>query len=165
MSGNWLKSSTRKGKESVAALDFSQLLKDPNSFQFRSKLRELGLHSQISAVAYDPTQSLLAVATFTGAVYIFGQAGVETSFPNSSRGIKVKHLAFKPGSGLLCVVGQYAPPPVGFTLTLAKFTDSQSSLSVWDLTRLENGKPTKDCTISMRSEVTSVHHRTLQLHY
>lgn len=103
MSGNWLKSSSRKAQASAAALDFSQLLKDPNSFNFHSKLREIGLHSQISALAYDPTQSLLVVGTFSGHLYLFGQAGVETNFPTSSRGIKIKHLSL--AKGILCVVG------------------------------------------------------------
>ena len=57
-------------------------------------------------MACAPTQSLLAVGTASGAIYIFGAGGVETNFPNSSRGIKIQHLAFKPGSGILCVVGQ-----------------------------------------------------------
>lgn len=53
----------------------------------------------------DPVQSLLAVGTELGRVFVFGGPEVQLSW-NMGRPIRIKHLAFRAGSGFLCCVGE-----------------------------------------------------------
>ncbi|KAK4549290.1 hypothetical protein LTR36_007749 [Oleoguttula mirabilis] len=58
-----------------------------------------GVNSQISCLAYDPVQSLLAVGTKSsqfgpGQIYIFGQKRVEVTFQLRARGANVRTLQF-----------------------------------------------------------------------
>ena len=49
-------------------------------------------------------QSLLAVGTTNGAMFVFGGAGVQLRW-DLGRPIKIKHMAFRSGSGFLAVIG------------------------------------------------------------
>lgn len=58
-----------------------------------------GINSQISALAYDPVQSLLAVGTKKsqfgpGQIYVFGQARVQVTLPLPTPGASAKQLQF-----------------------------------------------------------------------
>lgn len=53
----------------------------------------------------DPVQSLLAVGTEHGRLFVFGAPGVELGW-DLGMPTKIRHLVFKPGSGFLCVVGE-----------------------------------------------------------
>lgn len=57
----------------------------------------------------DPVQGLLAVGTELGRVYVFGGPEVQLSW-NMGRPIRIKHLAFRAGSGFLCCVGECSAP-------------------------------------------------------
>ena len=61
--------------------------------------------SRLIAPRTDPVQSLLAVGTTEGRLFVFGESGVELSW-DIGRPLKIKHLAFKAGSGFLCLVGE-----------------------------------------------------------
>ncbi|KAF2444371.1 hypothetical protein P171DRAFT_464006 [Karstenula rhodostoma CBS 690.94] len=69
-------------------------------------IKNFGINSQISQIAYDPVQKLLAVGTNEskfglGQIYVFGQKRVEVVFPLAHRG-SVKILQFC-AEKLLCV--------------------------------------------------------------
>ncbi|KAM0753508.1 hypothetical protein T439DRAFT_377696 [Meredithblackwellia eburnea MCA 4105] len=122
-------------KRAVEDLDFTQLLRDTSEYAFAS-LADLGLGAELSALAFDPVQSLLAVGTSNGQLVVCGGPQVQLSW-DLGRPLKVKHLAFRPGSGFLAAV------------------DSKDTLSVYDLSRLDRlGKPTRDSSLSMRSAIT-----------
>ncbi|KAK4612258.1 Lethal(2) giant larvae SRO77 [Fulvia fulva] len=58
-----------------------------------------GVNSQISCVAYDPVQSLLAVGTKSsqfgpGQVYLFGKGRIQAVLPTPARGASIKELQF-----------------------------------------------------------------------
>jgi hypothetical protein len=115
---------SKKIDQALAGLDFSQsALREPSTFSL-AQLAELGIGSELTALAYgqygqlwgavrrrtdlrhavDPVQSLLAVGTEEGRVYVFGSPGVQLSW-EAGRG-KIKHLAFRPGSGFIVCVGE-----------------------------------------------------------
>jgi syntaxin-binding protein 5 len=93
-------------------------------------LARYGVNSQISALAYDPVQSLLAVGTRhsqfgPGLVYVFGRSRIQHVFPLPPRGASTQALQFC-GEKLVCldtkhdlsifsldlrkVHGSYSPP-------------------------------------------------------
>lgn len=96
-------SKTRKAVEAASLLDFSQQARDPTAYVL-GQLTSLGIGSELSALAFDPVQSLLAVGTEHGKITVFGQPSVQLSWEVGVR-VKVKHLAWRAGSGFLCVVG------------------------------------------------------------
>lgn len=53
----------------------------------------------------DPVQSLLAVGTSAGRLFVFGAPGVQVEW-DVGLPSKIRHLAWKSGSGFLCVVGE-----------------------------------------------------------
>lgn len=62
-------------------------------------LARYGINSQVSALAYDPVQSILAVGTRSsqfgpGQIYIFGQGRIEVTLPLPARGATVQTLQF-----------------------------------------------------------------------
>ncbi|KAK4705891.1 hypothetical protein P7C70_g320, partial [Phenoliferia sp. Uapishka_3] len=122
-------------KKAIDLVDFTQVLRDPNCFQL-GHLTDLGLGSEVSAHAFDPVQSLLAVGTNAGGLFVLGGPGVELRWDLGRGALKIKHLAFRCGSGFLAVV------------------DAKDTLSVYDLSRIERGKPVRDSSLSMRSSVT-----------
>ncbi|ORY72386.1 hypothetical protein BCR35DRAFT_307654 [Leucosporidium creatinivorum] len=124
----------RKAQEAVQGLDFSQTARDASNYAL-GQLRELGLGSELSAMAFDPVQSLLAVGTAEGRLLVFGGPAVEISW-DVGRPVKIRHLAWRAGSGFLGVV------------------DSKDTLSVYDLGRLDKGRPFRDSSLSMRSNIT-----------
>ncbi|GAA5909875.1 hypothetical protein JCM6882_002039 [Rhodosporidiobolus microsporus] len=129
-------SKSRKAQEAVEALDFSQVLSDRNGWAL-GQIHALGIGEELTAFTYDPVQSLLAVGTAQGKLFVFGKPGVELSW-DVGLPSKVKHLAFKAGSGFLCVV------------------DAKDTLYVYDLQRLDphTGRPHRDSSLSLRSNVT-----------
>ena len=70
-------------------------------FKFRATLHH-GLPGNISAIAYDPIQKLLAVGTAAGLVKIFGKPSVEVVV-NQYEG-SISHLLFIGNSGKLLIV-------------------------------------------------------------
>ncbi|KAL8291471.1 hypothetical protein RQP46_002449 [Phenoliferia psychrophenolica] len=128
-------------KKATDLVDLTQVLRDPAAYAL-GHLANLGLGAELSAHAYDPVQSLLAVGTTGGALFVFGGPGVQLRW-DLGRALKIKHLAFRCGSGFLAVVGMFTP-------------DAKDTLSVYDLARLEKGKPVRDSSLSMRSVVTCI---------
>ncbi|GAA5852720.1 hypothetical protein JCM8547_002602 [Rhodosporidiobolus lusitaniae] len=126
----------RRAQEAVESLDFSSSLRDRNGWAL-GQIAELGIGGELSAMAYDPVQSLLAVGTERGRLFVFGAPGVELSWDIGVPS-KIRHLAWKCGSGFLCVV------------------DAKDTLYVFDLQRLEHGRPHRDSSLSLRSNVTCV---------
>lgn len=64
---------------------------------------QLGLPTDsIEAIAYDPVQSLLAVATKKKAVHVYGQSTVEVVFELDTRS-EISHLRFLKGVYLVCI--------------------------------------------------------------
>lgn len=80
--------------------DVSSKLEDS---RFRlDDLARYGMDGKVTAMAFDPVQSLLAVGTDTGHVHVFGQHNVEVVFkPGASA--PVTHLAFNKEIYLVCV--------------------------------------------------------------
>ncbi|KAJ4348349.1 Lethal(2) giant larvae sro7 [Didymosphaeria variabile] len=93
-----------RGKQAGVHNDLSTGL-GPDLFVL-DHIKNFGINSQISQIAYDPVQKLLAVGTNEskfglGQIYIFGQKRVEVVFPLPHRG-SVKILQFC-AEKLLCV--------------------------------------------------------------
>lgn len=64
-----------------------------------SLLNELGINSQITKIAYDPVQSLLAVGTAStrfgnGGIYVFGGGRIQVHFDLPRKGAAVRWLSF-----------------------------------------------------------------------
>ncbi|KAL9609037.1 MAG: hypothetical protein Q9167_006158 [Letrouitia subvulpina] len=116
-----------RGKQAGVQRDFSAGL-DPSLFAIDELVR-YGINSQISALAYDPVQSLLAVGTNDtqfgpGQVYVFGQTRVSVVFPlprkASVRTVQFsadKLVALDSRNEISCfslettrIVSSYAPP-------------------------------------------------------
>ncbi|KAK4166549.1 Lethal(2) giant larvae protein SRO7 [Cladorrhinum sp. PSN259] len=78
-----------------------------------------GINSQISCIAYDPTQSLLAIGTHssqfspTGKIYVFGQSRVHKTFSPTKPGASIRQLSFV-ASRLISL-------------------DTENQLAIWDL--------------------------------
>ena len=86
-----------RGKQSGIALDLSAGI-SPDLFTI-DDLTRYGINSQVSCLAYDPVQSLLAVGTKNtqfgpGQIYVFGQKRVQVVLPLPARGASVKTLQF-----------------------------------------------------------------------
>lgn len=95
-------------------------------------IARIGISSQISQLAYDPVQSLLAVGTSStkfaaGQVYVFGQKRIDGVFPLPRQGASVKELQFcsdrlvvldsRNDIGILSLpekkwIGSYSPPGI-----------------------------------------------------
>lgn len=58
----------------------------------------------------DPVQSLLAVGTVQGRLFVFGKPGVQLSW-DLGYPSKIRHLAFRAGSGFLVAIGECGPAP------------------------------------------------------
>ncbi|GAA5869181.1 hypothetical protein JCM16303_000383 [Sporobolomyces ruberrimus] len=127
-------SKNRKAQESVAGLDFSSILRNPAAWHL-GHLSSLGIGGELTAMTVDPVQSLLAVATEHGKLFVFGAPGVQLSW-DIGIPTKIRHLAFKPGSGFLCVV------------------DAKETLYVFDLNRIDKNRPHRDSMLSLRAKVT-----------
>ncbi|GAA6001980.1 hypothetical protein JCM10207_003022 [Rhodosporidiobolus poonsookiae] len=127
-------SKSRRAQEAVDGLDFSNVVRSSQSWAL-GQIASLGIGGELTAMTYDPVQSLLAVGTEHGRLFVFGAPGVELSWDVGIPS-KIRHLAFKSGSGFLCVV------------------DAKDTLYVFDLQRLENGRPHRDSSLSLRSNVT-----------
>ncbi|GAA5939650.1 uncharacterized protein JCM15063_005244 [Sporobolomyces koalae] len=127
-------SKTKKAHEATAGLDFSSILRNPSTWNL-GHIASLGLGGELSAMTYDPVQSLLAVGTEHGKLFVFGAPGVQLSW-DVGVPTKIRHLAFKPGSGFLCIV------------------DAKDTLYVFDLNLIEKDRPKRDSMLSLRSKVT-----------
>ncbi|RMZ70549.1 snare-dependent exocytosis [Pyrenophora seminiperda CCB06] len=94
-----------RGKQAGVSNDLSQGL-GPDLFVL-DHIRNYGINSKVTQVAYDPVQSLIAIGTSEskygpGQIYIFGQKRVEVVLPLPNRSASVKILQFC-AEKLLCV--------------------------------------------------------------
>ncbi|KAF1839555.1 hypothetical protein BDW02DRAFT_563609 [Decorospora gaudefroyi] len=94
-----------RGKQAGISYDLSQGL-GPDLFVL-DHVRDYGINSKVTQVAYDPVQSLLAIGTSeskygAGQIYVFGQKRVEVVLPLPNRSASVKILHFC-ADKLLCV--------------------------------------------------------------
>ena len=86
-----------RGKQAGIGNDLSAGL-TPDLFMLDDLVR-YGINSQVSALAYDPVQSLLAVGTRNsqygpGQIYVFGRSRIQVILPLPARGTAVKTLQF-----------------------------------------------------------------------
>ncbi|OAV88956.1 hypothetical protein PTTG_12209 [Puccinia triticina 1-1 BBBD Race 1] len=100
-----------------------------------SKAFEHGITATITAMAYDPLQSFLAVGTADGHFHLWGSPGVSSSWQNRPAH-SIKFLNFKSGSPLICAI------------------DVKNYLTVYNLSRIQDGGPLREFTHSIRSTVT-----------
>ncbi|GAA5990640.1 hypothetical protein JCM5350_001338 [Sporobolomyces pararoseus] len=117
---------TRKAQEATAGLDFSSILRNPSAWQL-GHLSSLGIGGELTAMTY--------VGTEHGKLFVFGAPGVQLSW-DIGIPTKIRHLAFKSGSGFLCVV------------------DAKDTLYTFDLNRIDKIRPHRDSMLSLRSKVT-----------
>ncbi|KAM3418026.1 hypothetical protein BST61_g6236 [Cercospora zeina] len=86
-----------RGKQAGIQNDLSAGLQ-PDLFAV-DDLARYGVNSQVSALAYDPVQSLLAVGTKSsqfgpGQIYIFGKGRIQAVLPTPARGASIQTLQF-----------------------------------------------------------------------
>ncbi|PPJ52336.1 hypothetical protein CBER1_10226 [Cercospora berteroae] len=86
-----------RGKQAGIQNDLSAGLQ-PDLFAV-DDLARYGVNSQVSALAYDPVQSLLAVGTKSsqfgpGQIYIFGKGRIQAVLPAPARGASIQTLQF-----------------------------------------------------------------------
>ncbi|GAA5967332.1 hypothetical protein JCM11641_000514 [Rhodosporidiobolus odoratus] len=125
-----------KARRAQEAVDFSAELRQRDGGWALGQIASLGIGSELTALAHDPVQGFLAVGTVRGRVHVFGAPGVQLSWDVGILS-KIRHLAFKAGSGFLAVV------------------DAKDTLYVFDLQRLDNhGRPHRDSSLSLRSSPT-----------
>ncbi|QLQ79066.1 hypothetical protein HG537_0B04140 [Torulaspora globosa] len=99
-------SDSNKGSESKSSKKFS--IKDINYGNSYSKLfsvREVsryGLSGRIVTAAFDFTQSLLAVATDSGEIHVYGQQQVEVVFTLDNK-VLIRHMTFVKGIYLVVI--------------------------------------------------------------
>ncbi|BGP30846.1 Lethal(2) giant larvae sro7 [Rhodotorula toruloides] len=117
-------SKSRKAVEAVSLLDHTQQLRTPNGWAL-GQLATLGIGGELTAIAF--------VGTSEGRLFVFGAPGVQVEW-DVGLPSKIRHLAWKSGSGFLCV----------------------DTLYVYDLQRIEKGRPHRDSSLSLRSNVTCV---------
>ncbi|MBW0465097.1 hypothetical protein O181_004812 [Austropuccinia psidii MF-1] len=123
-------------KKTFEELDWSQdLVNNASNLFLLNKPLQLGLPATISAIAYDPLQSLLAVGTVKGTIHIWGAPGVYLSWRNRPENA-IKFLTFKPGSPLLSSI------------------DVKDTLFTYDLSKIQDATPFRQHTHSVRSVVT-----------
>lgn len=137
-------------------LDFTRGLRD-RMFYKPGHLRSLGLCGEITALAFDPMLSLLAIGTSTGFIHLVGSpafqctlslnpmhharrasaGGASSSAPVSSGG--VKHLVFHPGATRIVAI------------------DAKNTLHSWHLgpgcMDDKTGLPMKEVTVSLYGDV------------
>ncbi|GAA5918972.1 hypothetical protein JCM1841_002666 [Sporobolomyces salmonicolor] len=121
-------SKARRAQEAATGLDFSQLLKDRSAWNL-GHLATLGIGGELTAWTFVGTQQ--------GKLFVFGAPGVQLGWDVGIPS-KIRHLAFKAGSGFLCIV------------------DAKDTLYVFDLNRIEKGRPHRDSMLSLHSNVTCV---------
>lgn len=119
-------------KHSNWSSHFNQLTQD---FFSPSNAFQHGITTTITAIAYDPLQSFLAVGTADGHLHLWGSPAVSTSWQNRPAH-SIKFLSFKSGSPLICAI------------------DVKNYLTIYNLSRLQDGKPLREFTHSVRSTVT-----------
>ncbi|KAK4050912.1 Lethal(2) giant larvae sro7 [Microbotryomycetes sp. JL221] len=132
-------SKARRALDVASSLDFTREAKQPTLYAL-GHVKHVGIGSQVTAIAHDPVQSLLACGTEAGTLHVFGRPSVQLDW-HLGVPVKIKHLTFKSGSGFLCVVGKYY---------------AKDTLSVFDLGRIDNGKPFRDASLSLRSNITAI---------
>ncbi|KAK3677333.1 Lethal(2) giant larvae sro7 [Recurvomyces mirabilis] len=115
-----------RGKQSGIQNDLSAGIA-PDNFN-PDDLARFGINSQISTLAYDPVQSLLAVGTKSsefapGQIYIFGQQRVQATFPLPRQGAGVKSLQFV-ADKLVCLDSKH--DIAVYSLELKKLLSSHS---------------------------------------
>ncbi|KAA1115119.1 hypothetical protein PGT21_031876 [Puccinia graminis f. sp. tritici] len=106
------------------------LLQHGQDFFSPSKAFELGITATITAMAYDPLQSLLAVGTADGHFHLWGSSGVSSSWQNRPAH-SIKFLTFKSGSPLICAI------------------DVKNYLTVYNLSKIQDGWPLREFTHSL----------------
>ncbi|GAA98621.1 uncharacterized protein L969DRAFT_103974 [Mixia osmundae IAM 14324] len=131
--------SSGKVAEAAQSLDWTQELEHANPLKL-GRLADLTLPSDVTAMAYDPLQGLLAVGTHSGTVHVFGAQAVRTSWKIKSRqDQRIKLLQFWTGTPLLIII------------------DESNTLSIFDLATLEHrSQPTRYAVTSLRSDVTAI---------
>lgn len=145
-----------KHSASRTQLDFTRGLRD-RVFYKPGHLRSLGLCGEITALAFDPMLSILAIGTSTGFIHLVGSpafqctlslnpmhharrasaGGATSSTPTSSGG--VKHLVFHPGATRIVAI------------------DAKNTLHSWQLGAgcmdEKTGLPMKEVTVSLYGDV------------
>nr|OQO20964.1 hypothetical protein B0A51_10241 [Rachicladosporium sp. CCFEE 5018] len=94
-----------RGKQAGIANDFSAGL--TSDLFALDDLARFGVNSQVSTLAYDPVQSLLAVGTREskfgpGQIYIYGRSRVQVTLPSHARGASIRTLQFS-ADKLVCL--------------------------------------------------------------
>ena len=90
--------------------DFTLNLRETSFYRY-GHLRSLGLTGEVTAIAVDPTLSLFAVGTSSGAVHVYGQPAFQFTLPintpgSSSGSPPIKFVLFHPGHYRLIVIDE-----------------------------------------------------------
>lgn len=136
----FFKSSSKKreeaGEQILKSLNWShEFLEHHQDLLSISQAIKLGLTATITAMAYDPLQSLLVVGTADGHFHLWGSPPVSLSWLNRPAE-PIKFMTIKSGSPLLCAI------------------DSKNCLTVYNLSKIEEGEPLREYAHSVRSTVT-----------
>ena len=139
-----------KGQLFPQETDYTHDLRDSSFYRY-GQLGSLGLTGQITALAFDPLLSLLAIGTSSGLVHVYGQPAFRFTLPvsgiSSSGAAKgIKFLVFHPGHNRLVAVDN------GDSLhaySLQHFSDHTNPLTHPTL-------PVKEGSYSLPGSITSV---------
>ncbi|KAK4685038.1 hypothetical protein P7C73_g5117, partial [Tremellales sp. Uapishka_1] len=88
--------------------DYTKNLRETTFYKY-GHLRSLGLSGEITALAFDPVLSLLAVGTAAGLVHVYGSSAFQFTLPvsaatSSAPGAGIRFLTFHPGHHRLVAI-------------------------------------------------------------
>jgi hypothetical protein len=131
-----------------------ELVERPEASFKLSVLESLGFDAEVSCVAWDPLQSLLAVATQSGRIAIYAKQGIPKCTWSIRPSQAVKHLVLKAGSPFVIVVGACRCIMEGIQALRHVYADAKATLSVYDISDLDDrGEPARLFAHSLRSHL------------
>jgi len=134
--------------------DFTNNLRETSFYRY-GHLRPLGLSGDVTALAFDPILSLLAVGTSSGLVHVYGSPQFQFSLPvsagsSSSGAHSIRFLVFHPGHNRIIAVDD---GNTLYSFSLQHMSDHPNPLTHPPL-------PVKEASYSLWGTITAVEQPT-----